>query len=165
MKGFSAEPGERRAALMSTAPARSRERCPALPTWARTSPVRLSMTTIAAEIWGPKRSARSRARLSSEACRRASTASVWAARLRAPARGASAPGGEGEVEVEDLGLGEARLQLPRADELAQLGREAALVARLQQPGHLHGEGGAAGDDAAAQQSLAGGAQEGRRVDA
>ena len=74
MKGFRAEPGERTASARSTPPARSLDRYSAPPTWARTSPLALSMATMAMESFGPSRATLSRASASSPACSRASKA-------------------------------------------------------------------------------------------
>ena len=56
MNGFNAEPGERSAPRHVDGRRRARARSnPALPTWARTSPVALSMTRMAAESLRPER--------------------------------------------------------------------------------------------------------------
>ena len=62
-------------------------------------------------------------------------------------------------------LGQAPFDLHRAHGLAQLGAEAAALARLEQPGKLHGDGRPAGDDAAVAGELPGGAHRGERIDA
>ena len=62
----------------------------------------------------------------------------------------AAIGREREVEVEDLGLARAAARAaPRARIWRELGGERALLARLEQARHLHGQRRAAGDDAAA----------------
>ena len=55
-------------------------------------------------------------------------------------------------------------EFERARDLAQFGAEAAMLARLQQARHLHGEGRAAGDDVAAGRELKRGAAERQKVD-
>ncbi len=60
----------------------------------------------------------------------------------------AAIGREAEIKAQHLVLAQGALDLERADHLAQLGREAAFAARLQQARHLHGECRTAGDDAA-----------------
>ena len=70
---------------------------------------------------------------------------------------ATAEGGEGEIEAEDLPLAELPLELEGADDLAQLHRRRALVLIVEQPRDLHGQRGAAADDALLQDEIAGGA--------
>jgi len=77
----------------------------------------------------------------------------------------AAIGGEHEVEVEDLLLGEAALELHGAHHLGQLVGKAAGRARLEQARHLHGQRRAAGDDAGMGCRLPCGPQQGAGVDA
>ncbi len=49
----------------------------------------------------------------------------------------AAIGRKAQIEREDLVLAQSSLDLDRAHDLAQLGREAAFGARLQKPRHLH----------------------------
>ncbi len=70
---------------------------------------------------------------------------------------APAEGGEGEIEPEDLLLAELPLELEGADDLAQLHRWRTLVLIVEQPRDLHGQRGAATDDALLQDEIAGGA--------
>ncbi len=65
----------------------------------------------------------------------------------------AAIGREAEIERQDLVFPERALKLDRAHDLAQLGGERALVARLEQTRHLHADGGRARDDAAVQDEL------------
>ncbi len=58
-----------------------------------------------------------------------------------------------EVQLQDLPLGQVRLQLQGARQLAQLAGGAARVIAVEDPRHLHGQGRAAGNDAAAAQPL------------
>ncbi len=86
------------------------------------------------------------------------------------ARGANAldvaaEGGERKVKREDLVLGEAPLQLDGARRLPELGAERPLVARLDQPCHLHRDRRTARDDAAVAQRLADGPHHRQRIDA
>ena len=76
----------------------------------------------------------------------------------------AAIGGERQVEIEDLLLREALLDLYRADHLRQLVGDAALGPRLQKARHLHGERRAARDDAAMAECLPDGAGNGPRID-
>ena len=70
-----------------------------------------------------------------------------------------------EVEAEAMAA-LARVGLADcAHALPELGGKRALLARFEQARDLHGQGRAAGDDAAIQQHLAGGAQHAERVDA
>ena len=55
-----------------------------------------------------------------------------------------------QIAVEHAVLGDAVLDLPGAGDLPQLGGEVAVVARFDQPRHLHRQRRAAGDDMAAQ---------------
>ena len=86
-------------------------------------------------------------------------------RRRANAFEIAAIGREAEIERQHLVLGERALELDRAHHLPQLGGERALGARLQQPRHLHGDGRAAGHDAAAGDELKRGARHRQRIDA
>jgi hypothetical protein len=86
-------------------------------------------------------------------------------RGRAHAFEIAAVGREAEIEGKDLVLAQAALDRDRAHHLAQLGRERALSARLEQARHLHGERGRAGDDAAIADELREGAAERERIDA
>ena len=70
-----------------------------------------------------------------------------------------------QIAIDDAALGEPPLHLPGARHLTQLGGQRALVARLDQPRHLHRQGRAAGDDVAARDPLAGGARHRAPVDA
>src|SRR5690606_1424916 len=65
---------------------------------------------------------------------------------------------------ENLVLRQVYLELQRAQHLPQLARQRAPV-RFEDARDLHGQGGAAGDDAAAARGLPGGAQQGRRIHA
>ena len=56
-------------------------------------------------------------------------------------------------------------EFERARDLAQLGAEAAMLARLQKARHLHGDGRPAGYDVAARGELHGRARERRHVHA
>ena len=69
-----------------------------------------------------------------------------------------------QIEAEDLVLAIGALQLHRAHHLAKLGGQRALVARLQQTRHLHGERGGAGDHMAAARHLPGGPRHGEGID-
>ena len=71
---------------------------------------------------------------------------------------------QGEIEIEDLVLGQMQLELKRAAHLHQLRRQPAR-ARLEQPRHLHGEGRGARDDTALARPLRRGAQHRQGVDA
>ncbi|MGX1012254.1 hypothetical protein AB7M69_006611 [Bradyrhizobium japonicum] len=84
-------------------------------------------------------------------------------RGRADAFEIAAIGREREIEVEDIGLAHAALDLDRAYDLAQLGIERALSPRLHQARKLHADGRAAGDDVAARRELQCGAPESERV--
>ncbi len=77
----------------------------------------------------------------------------------------AAIGGERQVALEDVALRQPALDLQRPEGLAKFGAERAAGARLDEAGELHGEGGAARDDAAMGDELPGGAQRGQRVDA
>ena len=86
-------------------------------------------------------------------------------RGRADAFQVAAIGRQRQIKRKNLVLAERIFELERARDLAQLGAKAAMLARLQQPRHLHGDGRAAGDDVAAAGELCGGARHGHRVDA
>ncbi len=73
--------------------------------------------------------------------------------------------GEGEIEVENLGLAEAPLQFDRAHRLPELGRERAFLARFEQARHLHGEGGSPRNDMAGLGKLDRSARQRQRIDA
>ena len=90
MKGFNAEPGERGARDMSIAPSRETSLVSAAPTRARISPVALSMTTIAADSFAPRRATLSFASASSFACSRASIESLMTFACRSAATASSA---------------------------------------------------------------------------
>ena len=77
----------------------------------------------------------------------------------------AAIGGECQIEVEDLLLAEAALQLHGAHHLGQLVGEAAFGARFEQAGDLHGERRSAGDDVAMGDGLPGSAHQRPRVHA
>jgi hypothetical protein len=70
-----------------------------------------------------------------------------------------------QVEIEDLLLVERPFELERAHGLAQLDMERALLARLDQARHLHGECRAARDDVAMDGELVGRPRHGQRIDA
>ena len=86
-------------------------------------------------------------------------------RSRAHAFEVAAIGREAEIERQDFVLGERALDLDRAHHLSQLGSQGAFHAWLKKPGHLHGDGRCAGDDAAVDHQLRERAAERERVDA
>ena len=69
-----------------------------------------------------------------------------------------------QIQREDLVLGERPLDLDGTHHLTQLCLEAARAARFEQPRHLHGDGRAAGNDAAVGDQLRQSAAEGERID-
>jgi hypothetical protein len=75
----------------------------------------------------------------------------------------AAIGGQGQVQRQDLALGQPRLQLHGADHLDQLRAEVAR-ARLQQARGLHGQGRGAGRDAAVDRRRADRPDQRQRVD-
>ena len=77
----------------------------------------------------------------------------------------AAIGRQRQVAFEDLALGQPPLDLDGAQHLLDLGAEAAAFARFDQPGELHRQRRAAGDDMAAGGELAGGAGQRQHVDA
>ena len=76
----------------------------------------------------------------------------------------AAIGRQRQVALEDFALGDAALDLPGAEDLGDLRRNAAAFARLDQAGKLHRQRRAARDDAAIAGELAGGAQQCQRID-
>ncbi len=70
-----------------------------------------------------------------------------------------------QIQIENLIFCQLPLDFERANHLAQLGVNRPLPPRLQQPGQLHGDGGAAGDDVATADQLKRGAAQGERIDA
>ena len=77
----------------------------------------------------------------------------------------AAIGCQRQVKRKNLVLAERLFELERARDLAQLGAEAAMLARLQQPRHLHGDGRTAGDDVAVAGELECGTAERQQIDA
>ncbi len=77
----------------------------------------------------------------------------------------AAIGRQRQIERENLILAQRMFELERARDLAQLGAEAAMLARLQKARHLHGDGRPAGDDVAARGELHGRTRERRHVHA
>ena len=74
----------------------------------------------------------------------------------------AAIGGEREIQRHDLRFAEMRFQLHGAHHVLQLAADAVAM-RGEQARHLHGERGAAGDNAAMGQHLPRGAQQGQRI--
>ena len=74
-------------------------------------------------------------------------------RSRADAFEIAAEGREREIAVEHARFGEPPLDLPGARHLPELGAEGAIVARFDQPRHLHRQRRSAGDDMAAREPL------------
>ncbi len=70
-----------------------------------------------------------------------------------------------QVQREDLRLRQMVLEPQGADDLAHLGAARALVVTLDEAGHLHGQRGGAGNDAAVLDELHGGARQRAHVDA
>ena len=70
----------------------------------------------------------------------------------------AAVGRERQIKREHLRLAQMPFELERAHHLPQLRRHVAVLARLQQPRHLHGQRRAAGDDVAADRELKCGAR-------
>ena len=77
----------------------------------------------------------------------------------------AAIGRERQIEIEDLRLAQAALDLQCTDHLGELVAEAAFGARLEEAGDLHGERRAAGHDVAVGRCLPRGAEQRLRVDA
>ena len=77
----------------------------------------------------------------------------------------AAIGRQRQVALQDIALGKPALDLDGAQQLAQLARQAAAFARLDQPGKLHRQRRAAGDDASIAGELQGGTSERQEVDA
>ncbi len=75
----------------------------------------------------------------------------------------AAIGRQRQIQRENLHLAERMFELERARDLAQLGVDATVLARLQQPRHLHRDGGTAGDDVTAGGELKCGASKSRHV--
>ncbi len=86
-------------------------------------------------------------------------------RRRADAFEIAAVGRKRQVKRKHLVLAQAALDLDGANDLPELGPERALVARLEQARDLHGQGRAAGDDAAIADELNGRAHHRQRIDA
>ena len=86
-------------------------------------------------------------------------------RRRAHALDVAAERRQPQVQREDLRLGQMVLEPQGADDLAHLGAAGALVVALDEAGHLHGQRGGAGNDAAVLDELHGGARQRAHVDA
>ncbi len=86
-------------------------------------------------------------------------------RSRADAFDVAAIGRKLEVKRQNLLLGELQFDLDRTHDLAEFYRKAAPMTRLYEPGHLHRERRAAGDDMAAVHEFSRGPHQRQRIDA